>query len=293
MIDELKAIAIFAETVKQGSFRRAAKVLGLSPSVISHHVSTLEKKVGTALIYRSTRKLSLTHEGEILYQHACSMLAEVQAGLNKVTPNVTKLIGKLTLSIPTALSRSFISSYFSSFSKLHPGIKLFIISTDERQNILEEGIDLAFRVGKMADSSLKSRQISQINRKLVCSPEYYDSHIKPQTPTDLSSWKWVTLAMLPNERILIGPKEQKVKVVTQSQIVVNSVELMTELCVNGSGLATPPDYLVSDALNKEDLIEVLPRWNVESIPLHIVWPNNVSRSSNTRYLINHIIDCIG
>ena len=105
MIDELRAMAIFAETVKQGSFRGAAKVLHLSPSVISHHVSTLEKKVGTALIYRSTRKLSLTHEGEVLYKHASIMLEQAQTGLSKIIPDTLEPTGKLTITMPSVLSR--------------------------------------------------------------------------------------------------------------------------------------------------------------------------------------------
>ena len=114
MIDELRAMAIFAETIKQGSFRGAAKELNLSPSVVSYQVTQLEKSVGTALIYRSTRQLSLTSQGKVLYQHATGMVQAAQQGLNQIILGQQELTGMLTLTLPSALIKSEISKKNSS-----------------------------------------------------------------------------------------------------------------------------------------------------------------------------------
>jgi len=288
MIDELRAIAIFAETIKQGSFRGAAKSLNLSPSVVSYHVTQLEQRVGTALIYRSTRKLSLTHEGKVLYQHAIDMLYSAQQGLDKVVSNSGMATGKLTITIPSGLTRAPFNQKIAEFSKLNPGIELHISYTDTRLDLIEKGIDLAVRIGNMADSSLKSKRIGQIERRLVCSAEYWDQQQEPVHPQDLVSWNWIKLEMLPNHRTLLKAEHPPFQVNFNSRICVNSVEAMAQLCIHGLGLATPPDFLVEQGLGTGKLVEVLSEWRVEAIPLFAVWPNNVSDNSNTRCLLNHL-----
>jgi DNA-binding transcriptional LysR family regulator len=285
MIDELRSMAIFAETIKQGSFRAAAKTLDLSPSVVSYQVSQLEKSVGTALIYRSTRSLSLTSEGDVLYQHVLNMLQAAHQGLNQVTSEKQELRGRLTVTLPSALIKSRISKKIAQFSKLHPYLNFNLFYTDSRQSLIDEGIDLAIRAGAMSDSSLKSKRIGEINRKLVCSYDYWKDKKTPFSIHDLSLWNWIKLEMLPNHRTLVNSEGEKCAINFESNISVNSVEAMTQLCINGLGIATPPDYLIEREIRNNLLIELLPNWQVEPIPLYAVWPNNVSQNSNVKRLL--------
>lgn len=285
MIDELRSMAIFAETIKQGSFRAAAKALKLSPSVVSYQVSQLEKSVGTALIYRSTRSLSLTYEGDVLYQHVLNMLQAAHEGLNQINSEIQELKGMLTVSLPSALIRSRISKRIAKFSQLHPNLNFKLFYTDSRQNLIDEGIDLAIRAGSMGDSSLKSRKVGEINRKLVCSYDYWKNKKKPINTDELTKWNWIKLDMLPNYRRLVNSEGEKCEISFESNISVNSVEAMTQLCINGLGIATPPDYLVEQDVKNNLLIELLPNWQVEPIPLYAVWPNNVSHNSNVKRLL--------
>jgi DNA-binding transcriptional LysR family regulator len=288
MIDDLRSIAIFAEAIKSGSFRGAAGSLGLSPSVVSYHVTQLEQSMGTALIYRSTRKLSLTHEGEILYRHATDMLGSIQLGINKVASRGHEATGKLKLSIPSALARSPLNRQLAQFSKQHRKINLEILYTDLRQDLIASGLDLVVRAGDMEDSSLKSKRIGAIERKLVCSSEYMQNREVPAHPDDLVDWNWVKLAMLPNLRQLRRKNQPPVQIEFGSNISVDSVDAMTQLCIYGLGIATPPDYLVESALKSGDLIELLPAWKVDAIPLYACWPGNVSDSSNTKRLLHFL-----
>jgi DNA-binding transcriptional LysR family regulator len=288
MIDDLRAIAIFAEMARQGSFRGAAKVLGLSPSVVSYHVSQLEKHVGTALVYRSTRKLSLTYEGEILYQHARDMLTSAREGLSKVSTDNNEPSGKLTVTLPSALTRAPVNYEIAEFCKLHRGIDVHILYTDVRQDLIANGIDIAFRVGDMKDSSLKSKRIGQVERKLVCSPDYRAQQAEPNHPQDLESWHWIKLAMLPSSRSLINFDKQSEQITFNSHLTVDNVEAMTQFCILGLGLATPPDFLVEEPLINGALVEVLQEWQVEPIPLYAVWHANASDNSNIRRLLNFL-----
>ncbi|TWX65879.1 LysR family transcriptional regulator [Colwellia demingiae] len=289
MIDELRSMAIFAETIKQGSFRAAAKELKLSPSVVSYQVTQLEKSVGTALIYRSTRKLSLTSEGGVLYQYALNMIQAAQQGLNQVAIEKQELRGTLTLTLPSALIKSEISKKISKFSKLHPFLNFKLFYTDDRQDLIHQGIDLAFRAGAMDDSNLKSKRIGEINRKLVCSYDYWKENITPISPQDLTTWNWIKLDMLPNHRTLVNSSGEKCEIGFESNIIVNSVEAMTQLCINGAGIATPPDYLIEKEIKNNALVELLPNWQVEPIPLYAVWPSNVFQNSSVKRLLEFLI----
>jgi len=289
MIDELRSMAIFAETIKQGSFRSAAKELKLSPSVVSYQVTQLEQSLGTALIYRSTRKLSLTSEGVVLYQYALNMLQAAQQGLDQVALDKQELRGTLTLTLPSALIKSSISKKISQFSKLHPLLNFKLFYTDDRQDLIHKGIDLAFRAGTMDDSNLKSKRVGEINRKLVCSYDYWKENNRPISPQDLKTWNWIKLDMLPNHRTLVNAAGERFEIGFESNISVNSVEAMTQLCINGAGIATPPDYLIEQEIANNTLVELLPNWQVEAISLYAVWPNNVFQNSSVKRLLKFIV----
>lgn len=290
MIDDLRAIAIFAELARQGSFRQAAKVLALSPSVVSYHVSQLEKRLGVALIYRSTRKISLSHEGETLYRHAEEMLAAAQQGLNKISSLREEPRGRLTVTLPSALTRAPLTCRIGEFSRRYPGIELQILYSDRTRDLIAEGIDLAIRAGELVDSSLKSRRIGQVERRLVCTPAYLAEHPLPKHPQELASWDWIRLTMLPGRRTLLGPDGEQETVEYASRLSVDSVEAMTQFCLQGLGLATPPLHLVETALSHGELVEVLPAWQVEPVPLYALWPANAAPQGNSRRLLDFLCD---
>lgn len=293
MIDDLRAMAVFAESIKQGSFRAAAKKLQLSPSVVSYHVSELEKRVGTALIYRSTRKLSLTHEGSRLYRHATEMLTSAEMGLAEVRADGNELRGKLTIAATSALMRSPLNEQIAAFHKLHPNVELNISYSDLPRDLIADAVDLAIRAGQMKDSSLKTKRIGEIRRRLVCAPEYLKGRTLPKHPSDLKDWDWILLEMMPDFRTLKKQGQSAVKVRQSGKISVDSAEAMTQLCLQGLGLATPPDYLVDHEVARGALCPILPEWSVEPMPLYAVWPANAAMNNNTRALVEHLSNTSG
>jgi len=289
MIDNMRAIAIFAEVAKKGSFRAASRSLQLAPSVVSYHVNQLEASLGNALLYRSTRKLSLTHEGQVLYQYASKMIDAAQHGLSAVTAGNPIPVGSLRVTLPTALIQASVTREIARFSKLFPGIEMQINYTDTHLDLVANGIDLAIRAGEMGDSNLKSRRLGAIARKLVCSPDYYSTHPVPTGPRDLKFWNWIRLEMLPDTRRFQRDKKSR-QVKMKTHVSVDSVEAMSQLCRYGLGLATPPDYLVAAAIANNELIEVLPEWQVEPILIYAVWHGNVTKNSNIRRLLDFLIN---
>lgn len=288
MIDDLKAMAIFAETVKRGSFRGAAKSLKLSPSVVSYQITKLEERLGTALIYRSTRKLSLTAEGEKLFKHATEMLNQAELGIRNVSGHDIAT-GKLNITLPLSMNSDILTQQLADFSLANPGIEIHFIYSDERLDLVAEGIDIAFSLGSLPDSRLNVKKLGDKKRTLVCSPDYYAKHDKPITPDCLKDWNWIRHDMLPGNRNLIK-NGKKVVLGLTGNVSANSAEAMVEMAVRGLGLTTAAHWLIENYLKTKKLVHVLPDWNVEPMPLYAVWHGNITEGSNTRRLLNFIRD---
>jgi len=165
MLDELRQIAIFAKTVDHGSFRAAAQALRLSPSVVSHHVGQLEKNLGTALLYRSTRKLSLTPDGERLLEAAHNMINAAETGLQLISQQSNEHSGVLRVTVPALFTQSFLTEQLAEFTLEYPKVHLTLDFSEFRRDLIADGFDLAIRAGDMKDSSLKSQLLFSAGQK--------------------------------------------------------------------------------------------------------------------------------
>ena len=290
MINNLKAMFVFAKTVELGSFRAAAKALNLSPSVVSYHISELEKQFDVALLYRSTRKLSLTNQGEQLFACVKKMIDSAEQGIDLLTGKAQEIFGKLVITAPAALSRGLLINDIAHFARLHSKIELSINFTDRQQDLIADGIDIAIRVGELKNSSLKSRKITEINRKLVATPSYADSRPEPKSPRDISTWDWIRFSSVSASRVFTAANGRKEKIKFESRIVVDNADAMCQFVNAGLGLGTPPLFLVENDLKDGRLIEVLPTWKVDPLPVYGVWPINTPRSSLTNLFIEFLIN---
>lgn len=280
-------MAIFAEVVKLGSFREAAKSLGLSPSVISYHISQLEEKTGTALLYRSTRKLTLSSEGEAFYQQVLQMLAAANQGMQLLSTNQDEPSGKIKLSLPTALSDSELTKKIAEFALKYQNISLDIDFSDTQNDIIDERVDLTIRAGNLKNSDFKCKKIGEIERVLVCSPAFYRTQVQAKNLDDLSAWRWLKLAQLPNKRTFTRAEQSKT-IEFSSQFTVNSVEAILQFCINSVGLAVLSKTKANQSIKDGLLVEVFPEWQVEPLPLYAVWSKNISANSNIKLLLSYL-----
>ncbi|MGB0847521.1 MAG: LysR family transcriptional regulator [Thiolinea sp.] len=292
MLDELRQIAIFAKTVDHGSFRAAAQALNLSPSVISHHVGQLEQRLDTALLYRSTRKLSLTPDGERLLAAAHAMIDAAEAGLQDIVSHTHQPSGTLRVTAPAFLAQSNLTSQFAEFSLAYPQVELVIDFSDTRKALIADGYDVALRAGIMEDSSLMMRKLFDVQRRLVASPAYLATHAQPPvSPSDLSEWDWLLLAPVKRQKLLFrnGTKKKLLTKLT-SRMVVNNVHALCQLAKHGVGLTLIPAFIAEEAVNNGDLQYVLPEWAVDSFAVSAVWPSNAPKYGLVKHFINFIAD---
>jgi len=290
MLDELRQIAIFSKTVDHGSFRAAADALRLSPSVVSHHVGQLEQRLGTALLYRSTRKLSLTPEGKRLLSAAHTMIEAAEAGLQDIADQSLQRSGELRVTVPAVLAKSAVTTKFAKFALAYPLVNLSIDFSDTRRELIADGYDVAIRVGQMQDSSLKAKKLFEIKRRLVAAPAYLEARARPKTPSDLSDWDWLELAPVWHRKPEFSKAGKRQTIAKRhSRLSANNAQALSQLACAGAGLALIPDFLAEPEIASGNLCYVIQDWTAEPLSAYAVWPSNAPKDG----LVRHFIQFLG
>lgn len=283
-------MAVFAIVVDEGSFRAAAKNLGLAPSRISQTISDLEKYLGVTLLNRTTRKLFLTNEGRKFYTHAADISRNAEAGLNELNTLSQKHIGELKVSLPAFLTSSVISSAIAEFSLQYPKVSLSLCYTDQVVDILNEGLDLSIRVGWLEDSSMMSRKLGGSRRLLVASKAYVKTQSTPKDPSDLKDWNWVRFEMRSSTIEFTSISGEKISISESSHISVNSANALWYFASQNLGLTILPEHLVEEQLKTGELVHVLPEWELSSMGYYAVWPDKSRRENLTLLLVRFLAE---
>ena len=287
MIDQLRQMAIFAKTIDHGSFRGAAKELNLSPSVVSHHISQLEDTLGVAIIYRSTRKLTLTREGERLLSATRNMLAAVEGEIADLSASANAPSGELRITVPSVLSQSDFTKRIAAFAQTFPRIQLSIDFSDTRHALIDGGFDFAIRMGRGAKPSATSRKLFAVPRRIVASVDYIAEHSAPAAPDDLLQWNWLALMpALHTSLTLRHSSGQLAKIKPDPRILTNDAQAIYALAQAGAGLAIVPEFLAQTDVAHGSMSYVLPEWELPSIDVFAEWPANAPKHGLIHLALN-------
>lgn len=282
MVENLKALAVFAKTVECGSFREAARALSLSPSVVSHHVTELERRLALTLLYRTTRRLALTPDGDTLFQGAREMLAAAERSLDAVSGRAPNPAGRLRVTAPALLAETAFCRDLAAFAREHPHVSLTVGFTEQRRELLRDGLDLALRIGPLDDSSLRVRQLTVMPRVLVAAPKYVEGRARPKALRDLERWDFIQLSALRPELSLVPPgRKRPVTLAFRPRVAVDSATAMREMAIAGLGAACLPELVARRDLAQRRLVEVMPGWRPPEIGVHAVWPGGTARPALT------------
>ncbi len=290
MIEKLKSLAIFASVVDRGSFRAAALHLDLAPSRVSQIVADLEKDLGVTLLYRSTRRISLTSEGEVLYPKVTQMLHEAEAGLDALNFVSEEPTGELRVTAPAFLTQTEMMTTLSEFSNSYKRISLKLNFSDHPQDLIKEGFDVGIRAGWLKDSELMSRKIGHAKRLLVASPDYVNSKPQPLSPLDLESWDWVHFSMRGERAEFVSENGQTESVLCKHNLEVDSAYALYEFAIRHQGLTMIPESLASRGIAHGDLVHVLPDWSTKPLSLQAVWPDRSRRESLALLFVRFLAD---
>ena len=290
MIDQLRLMAIFQSVAELGSFRKAAEKLALSPSVVSHHVSQLEEQLGLPLLYRSTRRVSLTDAGEELLRSSQRMTTAAQEGLMMMNRRATQPVGKLSVTVPTINAQSPFAEMFIGFARAYPQVQLSMHVSDEAISLEGSKFDVALRgrINDLDDSTYKSRKLGSVSYCIFASPEYLQGRIPPKTIDDLAEWDliqspqvpWKTLAT--TEGGEVPSREPKVL------MSCDNCGMALRFVEAGLGFMVENRVLVDSALREGRLVEVLPNQKLRPVDFYAVYPANAPRDSLAMLLVDFI-----
>ena len=186
-MDSLDLIQTFREVARRGSFSATARALDMSPANVSKYIAQLEQRFGVRLFNRTTRKVSLTDAGQLLYDRSGPVLELVQMTTNALQERATRPSGRLTVTAPHALAHTGLSTLLGQYLTLYPEVSLNLRLTSRTLDLVEEGVDLAIRVGPIPDQNVIVRRLAQLERVVVASPAYWHTHGVPQHPRELAA----------------------------------------------------------------------------------------------------------
>ncbi len=288
MIDHLKQMAIFAKVQEKGSFKAAAQDLGLSPSRISETVSDLEQHLGVTLFYRTTRKITLTNEGNIFYARVVDMLRSAEAGFDELSALSENPAGVLRISLPAFMATGPLSTAIANFARQYPNVSLSVTYTDRSVGLVEDGLDLNIRVGWLDDSSMMSRKLATGTRLLVAGAEYASVRDMPQRPSDLKSWDWIHYRQRADATEFISPTGQTEKVTIKAQLEIDSIDALNHFVHQNLGVTILPSYLALAGVASGKLVQLLPDWKLRPLGIYAVWPDRWRRESLTLLLVRFL-----
>jgi len=285
MVD-LNEIAIFLRVVEAGSFTAAAKLLRLPKTTVSRRVAHLEETLATRLLHRTTRSLSLTEAGRRYHAKCSGALAAVEAANRDLSDTRDIPSGVIRVSAPADTTDHFLPDLVADFLAANERIKVELLLTDERIDLIRERIDLSFRMGQLDDSSLVARKLGSGGRVLCASPAYLEANGSPRAPRDLKDHACIVHgASVEGVRwSLRGPKGRAV-VPIGSRLAANSMTFAVKAAVAGLGIAMVPAPMIAAEVGAGRLSIVLPDWQPPASGIYIVYPSRRHLSPATRAFI--------
>ena len=292
MLKELYRMAVFAQVVERGSFSKAAVALGLGKSVVSAHVAALERRLGTQLINRSTRALSLTQEGNAFYESCRQMVAAGESAFATVESKRIGASGSIRLTASYNFGVSFLIAQLAQFRKTPPDVSFDLVLEDSVSNVIEERFDLALRVGRLPDTGLFATEIGTCRMLLCASRELVRAQPKISAPDDLLKLPWVSIMQLPHPEkldLVNARTSQRLSLRLHARVKTHSGIAAREFVRCGAGVALLPDYAVTEDLRRGDLVQLLPNWKeAHPRPISALFPSRDRLPTRVRMLVDFL-----
>jgi DNA-binding transcriptional LysR family regulator len=270
-MDRIDAMRLFVRVADSGSFSRAAADLGMGQPTVSRRIQDLEAQLDAVLFLRTTRALSLTEAGERFYRRAVDILAEYDEAEAEARGLEHDPVGLLRISCSHSFAHSVVAPEIASFMRLYPHVRFDVIGDDTLTDIVGEGVDLAFRLGELTDSSLMAKKLADAPRALFASPAYLERKGTPLVPSDLEKHDALIFRHARSTVWTLTNGNQQENVRVDGPFRASGGEILIQAAEDGLGIVLAGGWLVSDCIGKNKLVRVLPEWQAQSLPIHAVW----------------------
>jgi len=296
MMDRLSSMNAFVVAAELGSYARAAERLNMSAQMVAKHVAALEQRLGARLLNRTTRRQSLTELGSAYYERCKHILTEADAAdsLAQIMNDTPR--GKLKITAPVTFGSYSLMPLITQFLRDHPDVEIDLHLTDRFVDLVEEGYEVAFRIGPLATTSLTARPLAPYRLVLCAAPAYLAARGVPRVPADLEHHECLGYAFWsrPADREWVlhqGSASHRVRVVSRLQI--NESRALMSAALDGFGIVLGPEDFLRTALAKGELVRVLPGFDAPSRPMHLVYTANRQRTAKLRRFVDAVLQRFG
>jgi len=293
---DLESLRLFVRAAEKLNISAAGRDLGLAPAVASARLAKLEREVGAELLHRSTRKVSVSIEGEEFLPFAREILAQNDAAMAALGKGQARASGTIRFAASSSFAQLYIAPILPEFLDQHPEINLDLRLSDAPFDLLEGSFDLALRNGSLGDSSLKARKLADASDILCAAPSYLGRRGEPQSPEDLADHDLIAFRQLPNFTKLVrdGQKASVVMGGDRTRIELDDGTSQRLATIAGLGISLNARWNVADALREGSVAEVLPDWQVLSDrAVWLVYPKSNVLTAKVRVLIDFLVEKIG
>lgn len=292
-MDRFLEMQTFVAVADAGSFVGAADGLAMSKAAVSRHVGLLEARLGVRLLHRTTRRLSLTEEGQLFHERCKELLAALGEAEDEVTARTASASGLLRINAPVTFGIRHLAPLWGRFKAQHPALRLDITLSDRLVDLVEEGYDLAIRIAALPNSTLVSRRLSSTRLILCASPAYLAARGAPRHPADLADHAVIAYSYWSgkDEWVFEGPNGPA-GVLTRPSIHTNSGDTCLAAALADQGIIWQPDFLVADDVAAGRLVELMPAYRSVELGIYAVYPTRKHVAPKVRLLIDFLAQAL-
>ncbi|GAB0151942.1 MULTISPECIES: LysR family transcriptional regulator [Marinobacterium] len=283
----LNDLSLFIRVVETGSFTAAADSLNVQKSTISRRIAQLEDTLGIRLIQRTTRKLKLTPEGEELFNRAQPLVDDLEAVQDDISASKTELRGRLRLTMPTEIGVFMMNEVITSFMQTYPKLEVDVELSTRTVDLIEEGVDLALRLGPLPNSSLIARHIAGLHRGLFATPEYLEQHGMPKTPDDLAHHQCISL-LKPFDHLRFTNWNDNEPVTMGGRLRTNSMSFVREMILQGMGIGRLPEVFCGELVKTGRIVRVLDEFTLDPLEINALYASRRNLNPRVRAFLDHM-----
>jgi DNA-binding transcriptional LysR family regulator len=289
-MDRIDAMQAFVAVADLRGFAPAARKLGLSPPAVTRLIAALEERLGARLLQRTTRSVALTDAGARYLERARRILADVEEAELTAEGERIRPSGRLVVSAPVGFGRLHVSPMMSAYLKRHPEVSAELRLEDRVVSLVEDGIDLAVRIGHLADSSLVARQVGEMRRVVVASPAYLKRHGEPKAPAAIAAHQAIQFGASASGEWRFVENGREFRIDIAPRLSTNSADAAIQYAEAGGGLTRVLAYQAADGLKRGKLKIVLQAFEPPPLPIHIVYPTSRLLSAKVRSFIDLVVE---
>ncbi|WP_419813395.1 LysR family transcriptional regulator [Bacterioplanoides sp.] len=289
---DINQLKVFIQVVDEGSFTAAGKTLGMPKSRVSRMVSDLEASLGSRLLQRSTRQLSLTEVGNEYYSRCRHLIHEITEAHRLISDREHNPHGVLRLVVPVMVASGSMGHFLTKFQNVYPDVRIEVVHTDRPVNMIQEGYDLGIFVGDLPDSSLIARTLTESDSILCASPAYLKEYGQPQHPQDLKNLRCVKLGdgIQPETYQMIHSETgEEISIAVEPNITTNLMEANLHSMIKGAGIGRIPYLMAGDAVLSGQLIPIFNDWQLRPERVSVAYPSRQYLPKKVRSFVDFIV----